>query len=198
MDEPGETWTVAVTADTRSLQEGLAAASGYGRQFSRTMSNAFAGVALQGKSLGDVFKSLALSLSRLALQAAFKPLENAVGGIFNSLLSGAMSGGLAARTTGHAGNALPVPFASGGVIASPIAFPLNGGSTGIAGERGAEAILPLARGPDGRLGVAAAGSGSGVAITFNVTTPDADSFRRTEGQLSAMLARAVDRGQRNL
>ena len=30
---------------------------------------------------------------------------------------------------------------------------------GLAGERGAEAIMPLARGPDGRLGVAAAGGG---------------------------------------
>jgi hypothetical protein len=35
-------------------------------------------------------------------------------------------------------------------------------------------------------------------VTFNVTTPDADSFRRTEGQLSAMLVRAVAQGQRNM
>jgi phage-related minor tail protein len=90
-----------------------------------------------------------------------------------------------------------VPFAGGGVIASPIAFPLAGGRIGIAGERGAEAILPLSRGADGRLGVKAEGSG-GITVTFNVTTPDAESFRRSETQIAALLARAVAQGQRNL
>jgi hypothetical protein len=37
-----------------------------------------------------------------------------------------------------------------------------------------------------------------VHITYNVTTPDADSFRRSEGQVAALLARAVAHGQRNL
>jgi phage-related minor tail protein len=69
---------------------------------------------------------------------------------------------------------------------------------GLAGERGAEAIMPLARGPDGRLGVAASGAGGGVNVTFNVSTPDAESFRRSEGQVAAMVARAVALGQRNL
>ena len=68
---------------------------------------------------------------------------------------------------------------------------------GLAGERGAEAIMPLARGPDGRLGVAAQGGG-GVSITLNVTTPDAESFRRSEAQVATMVARAVALGQRNL
>jgi phage-related minor tail protein len=70
--------------------------------------------------------------------------------------------------------------------------------TGIAGERGAEAIMPLARGPDGRLGVKSNGGGAGVNVTFNVATPDAESFRRTEAQISAMLARAIAHGQRNM
>ena len=95
------------------------------------------------------------------------------------------------------GNNAGVPFARGRVVRSPIAFPLAGGQVGIAGERGAEAILPLSRGPDGRLGVAAQGGG-GVNVVFNVTTPDADSFQRSESQVAAMLARAVALGQRNL
>jgi hypothetical protein len=37
-----------------------------------------------------------------------------------------------------------------------------------------------------------------VNVTFNVTTPDAESFRRSEGQIAAMLSRAVGRGSRNL
>ncbi len=51
------------------------------------------------------------------------------------------------------------PFASGGVIGTPTYFPLRSGGVGLAGEAGPEAIMPLARGPDGRLGVAASGGG---------------------------------------
>ena len=72
------------------------------------------------------------------------------------------------------------------MISSPIAFPLGGTRLGLAGEAGPEAILPLSRGSDGRLGVRAERGGSGVNVTFNVTTPDAESFRRSEGQIAAM------------
>ncbi len=37
-----------------------------------------------------------------------------------------------------------------------------------------------------------------VAVTMNISTPDADSFRRSEAQVSSALARAVQRGQRSL
>ena len=57
--------------------------------------------------------------------------------------------------------------------------------------------MPLARGPDGRLGVAASGD-NGVNVTFNVNATDVESFRRSETQVAALLARAVGRGQRNL
>jgi phage-related minor tail protein len=129
----------------------------------------------------------------MVLKAAFKPLEQG----FGNLLSGLFSGGFGFAKGGAFQQGLPVPFAKGGVIASPIAFPLSRGRTGIAGERGAEAIMPLARGPDGRLGVVAQGGG-GISVTFNVATPDVESFRRSETQVAAMLARAVALGQRNL
>jgi phage-related minor tail protein len=63
------------------------------------------------------------------------------------------------------------------------------------GEAGAEAVLPLARGSDGALGVKA-GAGQPVVVHFNVTSPDAESFRKSEAQVTAMLARAVGRGRR--
>jgi phage-related minor tail protein len=193
MDESVETWTVNVTADTTSLEQQLAGAARIGRKFGSSLTSAFSDIALRGKDVGDVLKNLALSLSRMALQAAFKPLEQG----FSSLFSGLMSGTTAFAKGGVVQNALPVPFASGGVIASPITFPLHGGRMGLAGEQGPEAIMPLARGSDGRLGVRAQG-GQGVAVTFNVSTADADSFRRSETQVAAMLTRAVSLGQRNL
>ncbi len=89
------------------------------------------------------------------------------------------------------------PFAEGGVVASPTYFPLGRG-LGLMGERGAEAVMPLARGPDGRLGVRGGASARPVSVNVTISTPDADSFRRSEAQVSAALARAVARGQRGL
>ena len=185
-----ETWTVVVDADTSGLSKQLSSAASLGKQFSRSLATAFEGIAAKGKSLGEVLRGLALDLSNIVLKAAFKPLEQGIGNLFSGLFSGALGGGGAA--------ALPVPFAKGGVIAAPTTFPL-GNRLGLAGERGAEAVLPLARGPDGSLGVAAhSEGGNGVNITFQVTTPDAESFRRSETQVAAMLTRAVSLGRRNM
>jgi phage-related minor tail protein len=90
------------------------------------------------------------------------------------------------------------PFAQGGVVASPTYF-ASGGAMGLMGERGAEAIMPLARGADGRLGVVAQGAAARpVAVTVNIAAQDVESFRRSEAQITGALARAVARGQRNL
>ena len=192
MDETLTTWTVEIDADTTALEQQLAQSARLGRQFGNALTTAFEGIALRGRSLGDVLRTLGLSLSRMTLQAAFRPLEQTFGNFLSRLLSG-----MAFQNGGVVRQGLPVPFASGGVIASPALFPLQGGRVGLAGERGAEAIMPLARGPDGRLGVQASGA-SGISVTFNVTTPDAESFRRSETQIAAMLARAVGQGRRNL
>jgi phage-related minor tail protein len=192
-DDPLETRTLRVSLDTSQSLRALDDLERLGRRFSDTLTRAFVDLAVKGKGLDEVLRSLALSLSQLVLKAALRPLTDALGGLFANLASG----GLGFAKGGVVQNALPVPFAQGGIVNSPIAFPLAGGRLGLAGERGAEAILPLARGADGRLGVAAQGGGS-VSVTLNVTTPDAESFRRSESQLAAMVARAVALGQRNL
>jgi phage-related minor tail protein len=141
--------------------------------------------------LEAVLSGLALRLSGMALDRALAPVSNAIGGLIGSLF-GAF--GLAAGGVVAGGRVQP--FADGGVIATPTYFPLQRG-LGLAGEAGAEAVLPLARGSDGRLGVRSSG-GSGLSVTFNVTTPDADSFRKSEAQVTAMLARTVMRGRRGM
>jgi len=174
--------TIAIDADTSKFTEALDQASRGSLKLGATLANALDGVVTKGKNVTSIIDTLALSLSKFALNAAFKPLDSAVSGAVNDLLSGS----------------LPVPFASGGVISSPVAFPLGAGQTGIAGERGPEAILPLTRGPDGKLGIAGAGGGTPINVTFNVASPDAESFSRSETQIAAMLARTVAQGQRNL
>jgi phage-related minor tail protein len=74
---------------------------------------------------------------------------------------------------------------------------MSSGGLGLAGEAGPEAILPLARGPDGRLGVSANGGGGAPNVVVQIATPDPGSFRRAEAYLTGQIARAVARGQRN-
>ena len=187
---------MAETTDTSDLEERLKlleSLNGAADRFGSTMSAGLKQATLQGTSLDEVLKSMALRLSSNAIDAALKPLStllSSLAGNLTSSLGSALSSILPFAKGGV------VPFADGGVVASPTYFPLAGG-LGVAGEAGAEAILPLTRGADGRLGVAG-GQGGNVAVTFNVTTPNVESFRQSEAQVTAMLARAVGRGRRGL
>lgn len=187
--------TVAVNADTSGLIQSFDQAQKGSLKLGSTLATALDGVVNKGKSVTSIFDALALSISKFALSAAFRPLDAA----FSSGISGLFGGAITPFADGGVfSGGLPVPFASGGVVSSPIAFPLGSGQIGIAGERGPEAIMPLTRGADGKLGLAASGGGMPLNVTFHVTTPDAEGFSRSETQLAAMLARAVSQGQRNL
>lgn len=150
-----------------------------------------------GKALDAVFRSIALSLSDMALKTAIGQLEKGLAQGLGSLATGLASSVLSPGTG-------ILPFAKGGVVASPTYFPLGnaeggGASTGLMGEAGAEAILPLARDAHGRLGVSGAGNAAAMPpIIFNVETRDAESFARSEAQIQTMVARAVGRGRRGL
>jgi phage-related minor tail protein len=145
----------------------------------RSITTAFRGALLEGRSFQAVLGDIATSFAEIALQAAVRPLGDLVGGLVESLFVGT--------------NPAVIPHAKGGVISTPSYFPMSGG-LGLMGEAGPEAIMPLQRGSDGRLGVA--GGGGAVNVTFNVTASDARSFAASEAELSAMLLRAVKRGTR--
>ena len=152
----------------------------------------------EGRDLVSTLRDIALRLSDIALSAAFKPVERFPGSLFDNLFTG-LIGGFSLSANGNVFDHGDImPFASGGLVTRPTLFPMARGGLGLMGEAGPEAILPLKRDGRGRLGVIAGGGGAPVSITFNVTTPDVESFRRSGGQITAMLTRAVARGRRGL
>ena len=163
------------------------------RKISSQLSRAFSDLVTDGDKLSDVMRKLGLSIADTAFQAAIRPITNQIG----SGISGVINGLMGFADGGAFSQGKVMPFARGGVVSSPVAFPMRGG-TGLMGEAGPEAIMPLARGSDGKLGVRAAAGGSGpVNVVMNISTPDAASFQRSQSQIAAQMSRALSRGQRN-
>jgi phage-related minor tail protein len=158
---------------------------------SKSLASAFSSAIISSKSFDQTLQGVLQSLSKMALNASLKPLQEGISSLLSSALSG-LGGG------GGGGGAGVTPFAEGGIVSRPTYFG-SGGGVGLMGERGAEAILPLSRGPDGKLGLASQGGGGRAAsVTINISSPDVDSFRRSQVQITGALARAVAQGQRGL
>ncbi len=155
--------------------------------------------ALGGDRLSDSLRRVGADMARTALRSALSPVQSAVG----AGVSGLMERGAAALVGAQAfgdGAAFSAgrvrAFAQGGVVQGAHAFPLKGG-VGVLGEAGPEAILPLERGADGRLGVRGGGAGR-VQVTINIATPDVAGFERSRPQVAAAVARAVDAARRRM
>jgi lambda family phage tail tape measure protein len=82
-----------------------------------------------------------------------------------------------------------IPFAKGGVVGSPMMFPMAGGNTGLMGEAGPEAIMPLKRGKGGKLGVVAESQGNVVINqSFNFSANGDESVKKIIAQAAPQIA----------
>lgn len=135
-------------------------------RLNQQMKDAFLNAAIEGEGLTGILEGLARSLARAALEAAFfktGPLSGG-GGILGGLFSG-----LFPNANGNAFSGGRVtPFANGGVVNSPTLFGMRGG-TGLMGEAGPEAVMPLTR-IGGKLGVRADGGGG--TATLRIIAPE--------------------------
>ena len=134
------------------------------------------------ESVKDAFKSMARAIIKElyqvlvvqqmvnAAKAAFGiPVPNANGNVFSS---GSIQ-----------------PYADGGVVGSPTTFPMSGGRTGLMGEAGPEAIMPLKRGSNGKLGVQMEGGGATTVVqNFNFSANGDDSVKRIIAQAAPKIA----------
>lgn len=157
---------------------------------------AFDGLVFDGMKLSDALRVVAKSMVDGVYNMAMRPVQNAVGGAIAGGIGSLFQGLMPFADGGAFAQGRVMPFAGGGVVTAPTMFPMRGG-TGLMGEAGPEAIMPLARGADGRLGVMAAGGGRPVNVVMNISTPDVEGFRRSQSQIAAQMNRALARGQRN-
>jgi phage-related minor tail protein len=164
--------------------------------FSGGLRRAFDGVVFDGMKLSDALRGVARSMSQTVFNVAMKPVQNAVGGFLANGLNALLGKGMPFAQGGAFSQGQVMPFASGGIVSTPTRFGMRGG-TGLMGEAGPEAILPLARGADGKLGVQAGGGGRRVTVVMNISTPDVQGFQRSQTQIAAQAMRALSRGQRN-
>ncbi len=162
---------------------------------SRGLRRAFDGVVFDGLKLSDALETVARSMIQTSYSAAIRPVANHFGGLLARGVGSLVEGILPFADGAAFSQGRVTPFASGGIVSGPVRFPMRGG-VGLMGEAGPEAIMPLARGPDGKLGVRAGGGGS-VNVVMNITTPDVQGFQRSQGQIAAAMGRALGRGNRN-
>lgn len=142
-------------------------------------------------SFADFTKSILADMARIATRQASSALLGSLVGAAASYFGGSAAGGnglaagsagaassnLGASAGGYSGSYFPQAmggawsggvqmFADGGaftnsVVSKPTAFGMANGKTGVMGEAGEEAIMPLTRTSSGKLGVMAMGGGSG-------------------------------------
>ncbi|WP_082172967.1 hypothetical protein [Methylobacterium platani] len=173
----------AATAQVERAEAAQRAAQSASRELGSALADSFKGAILHGERLTTV-------VARLATTLASRGLDRAFDGLFGR---GSPGGDLIGDALGSLGlTQNPTGRAAGGPVTPGVAYTV--------GESGRETFVPL---QPGRIlpaahGVAPQAAAPNVQVSVSIATADAPSFHRSEAQVSAALARAVQRGLRGL
>lgn len=168
-DVARQSWDAARAAVERTQE----IAKGLAEDITGPIKEALKSGELSWQTFAGAVAGIARNLASRLIDQAFKPIEDALfrafsgagtgggGGLFGwigSAIGGLFGIGGFARGGAFAQAGEITAFARGGVVDRPTVFPFARG-IGLMGEAGPEAILPLRRGPGGRLGVEANSGG---------------------------------------
>ena len=145
------------------------------------MEDALVNFVMTGKlNFKDLTRSIIADMARIAIQQTItKPLTGFIGGLFGNADGNAFINGKVQK------------YAYGGVVNKPTIFPMANGM-GLMGEAGAEAILPLSRGANGKLGVQAQGGGIGnIVVNVDASGSSVEGDQNAGQQLGRLIGAAV-------
>ena len=175
-----------------------------------TFGNAFMSIVDGTESAKDAFRSMARDIIKQLYQILV--VEQMVQSISGAIQSGFGGGGapqgpsisgapipdtrggfskLLGQANGGAwlGGSQVQAYANGGVVGGPTTFGMSGGRTGLMGEAGPEAIMPLKRGANGKLGVQMEGGGATTVVqNFNFSANGDDSVKKLIAQAAPKIA----------
>ncbi|MGF7163145.1 tape measure domain-containing protein [Rhodoligotrophos appendicifer] len=175
---------IKTSADAqKELEESWASS----KELSQDFALSFAQGIRSGESAVDSLKNavdrLVDSLIEMAIRMAATGIFKGIAGATASGPTNIIPGGYTTNAHGNVyGRGGLTPFARGGVVNRPTLFPFAQG-TGLMGEAGPEAILPLKRGANGDLGVTmpSARRGGGPSVHMPITiVNNSDANVRTE------------------
>jgi hypothetical protein len=163
-----EKTTPAAVAAAEAQKQAMEEASRISRGLQFAAEDMFASFIDGSKSASEAFADFARDLQRIAAQVL---AEKAIRALFNwfaqlgtsTSVMNPISGEMITNAKGGVYSSPSLSAYSGGVYDRPQMFKFAKGA-GIFGEAGPEAIMPLARGRDGKLGVQSAGGGLQVEI----------------------------------
>ena len=144
------------------------------------MEDALVEFVTKGKlSFRNLANSIIADMARIAIQQAItKPLTGWFEGLFKNANGNAFIDGKVQK------------YAYGGVVNKPTLFPMANGM-GLMGEAGAEAILPLSRGSDGKLGVKAQGGATNVVVNVDASGSSVEGDEQGGRELGRMISVAI-------
>ena len=190
-----------------------ASADSIGSSFGSAFKDLITGATSAQEALAKMFQSIADSFADMAAQMIAEWIKMQILGIVKSIF-GAVAGGFSFGGSSGGFNLpgfqmpgymegiqLPSPgtFANGaafdrGIVDSPTLFKFaNGGAmrTGLMGEAGPEAILPLKRGVDGKLGVSGGGNTTSVTVNVDASGSNVQGDSDRSQQLGRAISQAV-------
>lgn len=167
------------------------------QSISSSLSSGIINAVRNGGNAFDAFSNLAVAalqklLDKVIEMAVVQPIINS---FTNSFSKTSAAGGFFTKVLGFFtksanGNVFSdgkvLPFARGGIVNKPTLFPMKNG-TGLMGEAGPEAIMPLTR-KNGKLGVEASGNQTVVNI-YNQSQSQIETRQREDGGMDVIIKR---------